>query len=245
MALLPHTHMPVLYKVARGSVTELPTTILTPKRAARVPLPGRSAPAEGASPVRAGLGPAAAECPAPRRGQLPRRIPGGWGGSHSSKPGQKQPETEAPRESRPVQGCGGLVPNLWCLRPTPGTASSSDRKSRSTAELPEQSAPPALSRRALSECQRGLPHHLTGPAAVLRRRPGPRIWPQKHPVVLTSHVEGKGKACQGPPVQQPQSQQGRKAGSQGLTDPQARGQHQGGHEHRPTSKPGAAGDTCG
>lgn len=57
-------------------------------------------------------------------------------------------------------------------------------------------------------------------------------------MVLTSHIEGKGGPCQGPAPKQPQNQQGGKAGNQGLTGPQARGQHQGAHKHSPAAKPG-------
>lgn len=63
------------------------------------------------------------------------------------------------------------------------------------------------------------------------RLPGP-------PMVLTSHVEGKGGPCQGPAPKQPQNQQGGKAGNQGLTGPQARGQYQGAHKDSPAAKPG-------
>lgn len=39
-------------------------------------------------------------------------------------------------------------------------------------------------------------------------------------------------------MKQPQGQQGRKAGSQSLPGPQARGQRQGGHKHNSAAKPG-------
>lgn len=69
--------------------------------------------------------------------------------------------------------------------------------------------------------------------------------PLQSPTVLTSHVEGQRGPCQGPPVKQPQGQQGRKAGSERLTSPQACGQHQGGHKHNSAAKPGGGGGHTG
>lgn len=56
-------------------------------------------------------------------------------------------------------------------------------------------------------------------------------------MVLTSHIEGEGGPCQGP-LEAAAESAGRKAGNQGLTHPQACGQHQGAHKHSPAAKPG-------
>lgn len=137
-----------------------------------------------------------------------------WGGSHSSRPEQKQPETKASWDS-----C-----SVWA-RGAPVAASSSPGPSHRQ----NRGRPSAFPRRASPAPYLAL--QLSG-------RPHPRGCPPEAPTVLTSHVQGQAEARQGPPMKQPQSHQGRQAGGQGLTGPQACGQHQGGHKHSPTSKPG-------
>lgn len=93
------------------------------------------------------------------------------GGSHSSRPEQKRPALSGPRGTSP----GPLqAPAL----PTNSRAHRRD------------GAPPAFTRRVLSGSVRGSPAPGLAPGGA----------PQKHPTVLTSHVQGQAQARQGPPM---------------------------------------------